>query len=210
MNASQRIVVLGMSLLFALPAAAQNVGVLQSAETMDRGYYKLMVSPIGNFGKNGADDEFGGVVRGGYGFTDHFDAEAKVGWFEDHVFLGADGEVWLLKDALADAGLAFSLTGGVHYLFAKHDLLDAIGLEITPQISGHITKDLELCGALAVSFESLQDAPAGVDDKITQVHLVPAVEYRVANSIDLVGEVGFGVNDDSSTYLGLGLAFYMH
>jgi hypothetical protein len=204
------IVVTVLLLLVALPAAAQHVGILQSAETMDPGFYKIMVSPIGNFGKNGSDDEFGGVVRGGYGFTERFDAEAKVGLFEDHTFVGADGEFWLLKNALRGSGLAFSLTGGAHYIFGKNDIPDVLGLEITPQFSGHISKVLELCGALAVSFDSLQDAPAGVDDTVTQVHLVPAIEYRMSNSSDLVGEVGIGLNDQSSTYVGLGLAFYLH
>jgi hypothetical protein len=42
----------GLGLCFALPAAAQYTGVLQSAETMDRGTFKLMAAPIMVFGKN--------------------------------------------------------------------------------------------------------------------------------------------------------------
>ena len=51
-------------LCFAMPAAAQYIGVLQSAETMDRGTFKLSAAPIMVFGKNGADDEFGLAARG--------------------------------------------------------------------------------------------------------------------------------------------------
>ncbi len=51
------ILVAGLCLCFALPAAAQYIGVLQSAETMDRGTFKLMVAPIMVFGKDGADDD---------------------------------------------------------------------------------------------------------------------------------------------------------
>ena len=88
-----------LGLCFALPAAAQYIGVLQSAETMDRGTFKLMVAPIMVFGKDGADDELGVAVRGGYAFTEHFDAEAKLGFFENGTFIGADGEYWIYRGA---------------------------------------------------------------------------------------------------------------
>ena len=56
------LVAAGVGLCFGLSASAQYVGVLQSAETMDRGTFKLMLAPIMAFGKNGADDEFGVAV----------------------------------------------------------------------------------------------------------------------------------------------------
>jgi hypothetical protein len=37
---------------------------------------------------------------------------------------------------------------------------------------------------------------------------VPGIEVRLSDAIDLVGEVGIGLNDDSFTYAGIGLAFY--
>ena len=86
---------------------------------MDRGTFKLMVAPIMIFGKDGADDEFGVAARGGYGFTDRFDAEAKLGFFENGTFVGADGELWILKGKDKDTGLDFSLTGGLHWMFGK-------------------------------------------------------------------------------------------
>ena len=39
-----------LGLCFALPASAQYIGILQSAETMDRGTFKVMVAPIMVFG----------------------------------------------------------------------------------------------------------------------------------------------------------------
>jgi len=38
---------------------------------------------------------------------------------------------------------------------------------------------------------------------------VPGIEFRLSETVDLVGEVGIGLNDDSFTYAGLGLAFYL-
>jgi hypothetical protein len=203
------VVGLCFALPFALPAAAQDVGVLQSAETMVKGTFKLMAAPIMIFGKDGADDEFGIGARVGYGFTDSFDAEAKLGFFENGTFVGADGEWWILKGQEKDAGLDFSLTGGIHWVLGKDSNSDIMGFEVTPLLSGHVSNNLELCGALNASFESISDAPAGADDSFTLLHLVPGIEYRLSDTVDLVGEVGIGLNDDSFHYAGAGVAFYL-
>jgi hypothetical protein len=201
------IVVSGMC--FGLPAAAQYIGVLQSAETMDRGTFKLMAAPIMAFGKNGADDEFGVAARGGYGFTDRFDAEAKLGFFENGTYVGADGEYWILKGTEKDAGLDLSLTGGLHWMSGSDRNPDIMGLDVTPLLSGHVNKSIELYGALDASFESVKDARPEDDDSFTRVHLVPGIEVRLSETADLVGEVGLGLNDRSFTYAGLGIAFYL-
>lgn len=209
MKFTRSLLAVALGLCFALPAAAQYVGVLQSAETMDRGTYKLMVAPIMVFGKDGADDEFGVTGRVGYGFTDRFDAEVKLGFIGDYTYVGADGEYWALKATKDDAGLDASLGAGVHYLVGNKNLSDIIGFEITPLLSGHVSRNLELFGALDVSLESVRDAARGQDDSFARLHLVPGFEYRLSDTADLVGEVGLGLNDDSWTYVGLGLAFYL-
>jgi hypothetical protein len=209
MKISRLILAAGFGFCFALPAAAQYIGVLQSAETMDPGTYKIMVAPIVVFGKNGGDGEFGVAARGGYGFTNRFDAEAKLGFFENGTFIGADGEWWILKGPQKDAGVDFSLAGGLHWMFGTNGRYDTMGFDVTPLLSGHVTKSLELCGALDVSFESIKDAPAWVDDTFTRLHLVPGIEYRLSDSADLVAEVGLGLNDNSSSYAGAGVTFYI-
>jgi len=198
-----------LGLCFALPAAAQYIGVLQSAETMDRGTFKLMAAPIMAFGKDGADDEFGVAVRGGYGFTDRFDAEAKLGFFENGTFFGADGEFWLLKGKQKDTGVDLSLAGGIHWMAGKDNAYDTMGFDVTPLLSAHLNETIELCGALDASFESIEDAPPEIDDSFTRLHLVPGIEYRLSDTVDLLGEVGIGLNDDSFTYAGVGVALYI-
>lgn len=121
MKISYGICAAALCLGFALPAAAQNVGVLQSAESIDRGVYKLMLAPIMEFGKNGTDDEFGLAGRAGCGFTDRFDAEAKVGFFKQGTKVGLDGEYWIMKGKVKDEGVDFSLTGGVHWVPGMDD-----------------------------------------------------------------------------------------
>ncbi|TFH62116.1 MAG: hypothetical protein E4G90_09450 [Gemmatimonadales bacterium] len=201
--------VTAFGLCFALPAQAQYIGVLQSAETMDRGTFKLAAAPIMVFGKDGADDEFGLAARGGYAFTEHFDVEAKLGFFENSTFAGVDGEYWIFRGSEQNSGVDFSLTGGLHWVFAGDHGFDTMGFEITPQLSGHVSEKLELAGSLDASFESIQDAPEGVDDSFTRLHLVPGIEYRLSDTIDLVAEFGIGINDHSYHYLGAGLTYYI-
>jgi opacity protein-like surface antigen len=194
-------------LCFALPAAAQYVGVLQSAETNDRGTFKLMAAPIMVFGKDGADNTLGLAARAGYGFTDRFDAEAKLGLFDGGTYIGADGEFWLMKGVEKDTGMDFSIAGGIHWV--SGDVFDVMGFDVTPLLSAHLNEVLELCGALDMSFESVQDVPEGFDSSYTSLHLVPGIEYRLSDSFDLVGEIGIALNDDSSTYAGAGIAYYI-
>ena len=196
-------------LFFATQVAAQYCGVLQSAETMDRGTFKLAVAPIMVFGENGADDEFGLAARLGYAFGERFDAEAKLAYFENGTLVGVDGEYWIFRGAQKNSGLDFSLTGGLHWIFGSNDRFNTMGFEITPQLSGHVTENLELCGSLNASFESIQDAPAGVDDSFTVLHLVPGIEYRLSDSVDLVAEFGIAVNDNASNYVGAGITYYI-
>jgi len=209
MKIYRSILIAGLSLCVALPAAAQYIGVLQSAETNDRGVFKIMVAPIMVFGKDGADDAFGLAARAGYGFTDRFDAEAKLGFFENGTYVGADGELWLVKGRQPDTGTDFSVAGGVHWLLGKDNNYDTMGFDLTPLLSMHVSPNLELYGALDASFESIKDLPEGADDSYTRLHLVPGFEYRLSESLDLVGEIGIALNDDSSTYAGAGIAFYL-
>jgi hypothetical protein len=197
----------GMSL--SPPAGAQYVGVLQSAETMDRGTFKLLVAPIMILGKNGADNQFGVAVRGGYAFTGRFDAEAKLGFFDNGTFVGVDGEYWIFRGAEKNSGIDFSLTGGLHWMLGSPNHSNTMGFEITPQLSGHVTRNLELCASLDASFESIQDVPPGVDGSFTRLHLVPGIEYHLSDTFDFDAEFGIGTNDNSSNYLGAGITYYV-
>jgi opacity protein-like surface antigen len=194
----------------ALPAAAQYIGVFQSAETMDRGTFKLMLAPLMVFGKNGIDNGTALTVRGGYAFTDRFDAEVKMGFFENGTLIGMDGELWIMRGPNRESGVDLSLTGGLHWMFGSHERYDTIGLELMPQLSGHVSKNLELYGALSFNFQKNNDAPSGIKDTFTLAHFVPGIEYRLSNIFDLVAEFGIGINDNSSNYAGAGISLYFH
>jgi hypothetical protein len=196
-------------LCIAGPASAQTIGVLQSAETMNQGTYKLMAAPIMVFGKNGTENEVGVGLRGGYAFTKYFDVEAKLGFLNNGTLVGVDGEYWIIRGAEQSSSIDFSLTGGLHWLAGKDNGFDMMGFEITPQLSSLVGDKLELCGALDASFEKLKDVPSGVDDSFTRLHLVPGIEYRISEAIDFVAEFGVAMNDNSFHYAGAGITYYI-
>jgi hypothetical protein len=178
---------------------------MNSAETINRGNFKLMGNPIVLFGRNGADNEIGIGVAGGYGFTDRFDVEGKLAFYDDITFLGADAEYWLVRDEPVDV----SVIGGFHFGNANEDDggLDTVGLDFTFLASGPVSPRLELYGALDFAVNAFTSD--FVDDDYTTVHLVPGIEYAVSPDIDLVAEFGIGLNDDSDHYLSGGIAFYL-
>lgn len=181
-------------------AAAQDFGVMNSAETINRGNFKLMANPIVLFGDDGADSEVGVAIAGGYGFTDRVDAEGKIAFFDGLTFVGGDVEVWIVKNEPVDV----SFIGGLHGGLADGPF-DSFGVDLTFLASGHVSPRLELYGALDVARNSFDD----IDLDITTVHLVPGFEYAVSQDVDLVAEIGLGLNDDSNHYFSAGIAFYV-
>ena len=177
---------------------------MNSAETINRGNFKVMASPMMLFGRHGADSQAGIALSGGYGFTDRFDVEARVGLFDDLTFVGVDAEYWLVRNDPVDV----SVIGGLHVGNADDDEggLDTTGLDFTFMASRPVAPQLELYGALDFAVNSFNED--FVDDDYTTAHLVPGVEYAASPDIDLVIELGIGLNDDSDHYLAGGVAFY--
>lgn len=180
-------------------ARAQEFGVVESAETIDRGTFKLRVNPMFVFGKNDADDDAGVAAHLGYGFTDRFDAEVGLALYDGMRFFGVDGEYWLVQDP----GLDLSVIGGVH--FATGDrIADQRSFDLTFLGSRSIGERTEFYTGLDFGFKKLSD----VDFSYKTIHLVPGIEYRIQEDLDFVGEVGIGLNDDSWHYVSGGLAIY--
>ena len=180
-------------------ASAQNF-LMNSAETINRGNFKISLFPTVLFGEDNADDNWGVGSRFGYGFTDSFDVEGKVAVFDGLTIYGADAELWLLKGPVD-----FSMQLGGHFATGG-DITDSKALDIAALASGNVSRKLELYGGLAVSFESLDDVP---DSGFTRAYFVPGLEYKLAKDLDLLAEFGVGLNDDSPNYFSFGLALYI-
>ena len=186
----------GFIALTAGSAQAQNV-LMNSAETINERNFKLSAFPTVLLGEGDAENEWGVAGRFGYGFSDSFDVEAKLAFFDGLKFYGIDAELWFVKGEVDVSG---SL--GVHRSDFDGDF-DLTGIDTALLVSGRVAQDLDLYGGLNLSFES-EDR-----EDFTRAYLVPGVEYRVADDLDLLAEFGIGLNDDSSNYFSFGLAFYI-
>jgi hypothetical protein len=198
-----RTTIAGLVLAVSLPAsaAAQDFGVLNSAETINPGNFKFMGTPLVLFGRDDADDDVGIGLSAGYGFTDRFDLEGKLAFFDDLTLIGGDAEYWLVKNRPIDV----SVIGGFH-VGVSDSPLDTRGVDFTFLASGFAAPRLELYGGLDFS---VNDYDQDGLDGYTTVHLVPGLEFAISPDIDFVAEVGLGLNDDSWHYLAGGLAFYL-
>ncbi len=180
-------------------ARAQDV-IMNSAETINEGNFKLALFPTALLGEDGGDDEWGLAGRFGYGFGPHFDIEGKVAFFDNLKFYGADAELWLVEGRRANASVSL----GFHK--SDYDLgRDTSGIDTALIVSTRAHRNLEVYGALKLAFESVQDS----NQDYTLAHLVPGIEYRLGKDLDLLAEVGIGINDNSRNYLSVGLAFYL-
>jgi hypothetical protein len=188
-----------MAVLVPAAARAQDFGIMESAETINRGNFKLRLSPLVVFGKDGEDHEVGFAGLLGYGFTRVFDLEGGVAIYDGVTFFGANAEVWLVRERPFD----LSVAGGLHGRTGDRTD-DLTGVDLTFLASGHVSPRLEIYGGLDFAFEGIGD-----EADFKTIHLVPGIEYKINESVDFVAEVGLALNDHARHYLSGGLAFYI-
>jgi hypothetical protein len=189
------------TLALAWPATsqAQDFGILESAETINRGNFKFRLSPLVVFGKDSEDNEGAIAITAGYGFTDRFDIEGAVAFFDGVTFYGANAEYWVARNTPVD----ISVSGGFHRRTGERT--DSFnGIDLTFLASGNVAPRLELYGGLDFAFEGI-----GADFDFKTVHFVPGIEYRITDDLDFVAELGLALNDNARHYLAGGLAFYI-
>lgn len=190
-------ILLPLMAVLSSPAYAQDFGVLESAETVNQGNFKLRINPLVFFGKNGADDQMGLAALVGYGFTPRFDVEAGVSLAEGVRIFGATAEFNVARSEDA----SFSVIPGFH--MRRGDMtFHTTGIDLLFLGSTHLTPKLDFYGGLDIAFER-----SDVFNYET-VHVVPGLEYKVNRDVELLVELGLGLNDNSSHYLSGGLAFY--
>ena len=197
---TQRLAVLFACLLL-IPSAtvsAQDFGIMESAETINQGNFKLRANPMILFGRHGGDTDFGVAAVLGYGFTPSFDLEGGVALYDGVTFFGANGEYWVLKHAPIDFSVAFGLHRRVGDQTADYN-----GIDLTLLPGGHVSKNLEVYAGLDFAFEGF-----GVPGDFKTVHLVPGLEYKLNDTVDLLAELGLGLTDSSRHYFSAGVAIY--
>ena len=180
------------------PASAQNF-LMNSAETINKGNFKIAAFPTVILAEDDAEDAWGVAGRLGYGFTDRFDVEAKVAFFDGLAMYGADAEYWLVK-----GGLDVSVSGGLRLSDYEGDA-DTKALDLAAVGSLAVADRLEAYLGGSLSFESVDTD----DSSFQRFYLVPGVEYRLARDLDLLAEFGIGLADESPHYFSFGLAYYI-
>jgi opacity protein-like surface antigen len=179
----------------AVSARAQDA-LMNSAETINPGNFKFAAYPIFTLG-DGSDTGIGG--RAGYGFGRGFDVEAKLSKFDGLTYYGLDAEWWLHRKSPD-----FSFAVGVHRTDLAGDF-KIMGVDTTFLVSDHVARNLEVYGGLRIAFEF----PDGPGDNYRRLNLVPGIEYRVSRDLDFLAELGLKLNDNSTSYVAVGLAYYI-
>jgi hypothetical protein len=189
--------------LLAVPsiASAQDFGIMESAEIIQPGNLKLTAYPVFSVEDTDGSD-IGGVIRAGYGFSDRVDGELGFAFYDSSYLIGANLELALLKAVRSGGRVDASARGGLHFLTGDGE--DAVGLDLAGLLSTHVTRNLEVVGAIDYNHIFF-DEPIG---DVNTVHLVPGFEYRLGRSVDLLGEFGIGLDEDAANYLAVGLAVY--
>ena len=199
MTTRSGVLFLAVLALSAGPAHAQNF-LMNSAETINKGNFKLAAFPTVLLGEDDADSEWGVATRLGYGFTPSFDVEVKLAFFDGFKLYGADAELWLLKGR-TDLSVAL----GLHKGDFDGDF-DTTAVDTSAIVSYAVGRRLDIYGGASFSFESVDDVD---DSSFTRAYLVPGIEYKLNDDIDLLAEIGIGLNDDSPDYVSFGVALYL-
>lgn len=189
--------------LGASAGAAQDFGVMESAEIIQTGNFKFTGYPMFILGEDGADGDVGAVLRAGYGFSNMLDGELLLGLYDGATLFGGNLELALIRAGLRQGGINLAARGGVHLVSAE--VADATGLDLALLLSTNLSPNLELVGALDFN-QNFYDEPF---QDVSTLHIVPGIEYRLGRTLDLLGEVGIGLNDNAANYVAVGLAFYL-
>jgi len=182
----------------AAKVSAQDV-LMNSAETINQGNFKLALFPTVLFGKDGGDSVWGVAGRAGYGLSPRFDIEAKAGIFKGLNYFGVEAEYWLVHGRNANVSVAL----GAHLTDSRPGA-DSSGIDTSLLFSTRPAKRLELYGGLKLAFDSVKNS----DQNFTRAHLVPGLEYRISTDLDFLAEFGISLNDNSRSYASVGLALY--
>lgn len=189
------------AVLFVHPAIthAQDFGVTESAETIDKGNFKLKANPMFVFGDGNTTT---GIAAGvGYGFTPRLDAEVHFAGYDGVTFIGGDVEYWLVKGGSVD------VSGSAGFHFANTSGTDQTGVDLTGIASGHATPRLDIYGAIDLAFNKYRDDFP--NNNYTQAHFVPGIEYKLHQDLDLLAELGLSLNDNGNHYFSVGIAYYL-
>lgn len=189
------------------PALAVDFGVMETADAVYPGQFKFMAFPIGVRQPARREQESGLAMGVGYGLLDRVDLEVQGAVYDNISYFGSDVEYTWLEGHPWEA----SLSGGAHY--ARSDFGDPWGLDLTQIVTYALPvhAPLRLNAALDLGYEEAGPRYAralDVDQRYWTAYVTPGLQYRFSQNLDMIGEVGVGMNAASSDYVAVGLSYY--
>jgi hypothetical protein len=193
-------------------ASAADFAMMETAERIREGTFKLSGFPVVIDRGNADDDAEAGFAVGlGYGLPYDLDVEAQVAAYEDGTYLGTDLE-W---NAWRANRMSLSIGGGAHGADLEKSGY-AAGVDGTLILSYNPIERFALSAALDASYDDVNDrdgnAPADArfptNGQYETYYAVPGASYLLTENVDLLLEVGFGLNGNSDDYAAAGASWY--
>jgi len=191
-------------------ASAADFAMMETAQRINEGTFKLSGFPV-VIDRERAKTDTGFAVGLGYGLPNNLDVEAQVAGYEDGTFVGADLE-W---NAWREGRMAFSMAGGLHGADLDGSG-SAAGVDGTLIFSYNPMERLALSAALDGAYDDVNNRDADVpadarfrtDGQYERYYAVPGISYLLTRNIDLLAEVGVGLNGDADDYVSAGASWY--
>jgi opacity protein-like surface antigen len=191
-------------------AQAADFAMMETAEHITQGSFKLSGAPV-LIDRDRASNDGGFIAGLGYGLGHDLDLEGQLAAYEDGTWVGADLE-WR---AWREGSTAFSIGGGLH----GADLDgggSAAGAEATAIFTYMPVHRLALSAALDATYDDVNNRDASVpadarfptDGQYDRYYAVPGVDYQLTHNLDLLAEIGLGLNADSDNYVSGGMSWY--
>ena len=192
-------------------AGAVDFGVMESAEPIEPGAFKLTGFPMVVDKSVHGDDAV--ALSLGYGLPNRMDFEAQLAVIDRATLFGADLE-W---NAWTADRMRFSIGGGWHGADLEAGAR-SVGADATAIFTYTPLARLDFSAALDAAIddvnvrESAATPPSELrfteDGRYDTYYFVPGVEFTATRNLDLLAEVGLGLNGESDDYLSAGLSWY--
>ena len=191
-------------------AAAVDFGVMETAEPIEPRTFKLSGFPMLVDRSRHGDDAF--ALALGYGLPNDMDVEVQVAYIDRATLYGADLE-W---NAWTAERMRFSIGGGLHGADLEQRAR-AVGADVTAIFTYAPTERLDVNATLDAAVDDVNVRESGAvpsdlhfteDGRYDTYYFVPGVEYQLTRKVDLLAEVGVGLNGDSDNYVSAGASWY--
>jgi hypothetical protein len=195
--------VLMMALVLLVPAAAHanDFGVLHTAIPVEKSVWRLQGGGVISLEDEGREAL---VLGAATGLAPKFDFEAKLSISGDDMAIGG-GVGYLITQQNVPVDL--NVGAGFHYV--NHDTADITAFDVNVIGSKAINPKFSLYGAFSISFGSQDIADSSDDDSFTRAHLIPGMEYKLNDKVNVVVELGIALNDSATNYLGGSIQYYI-